>query len=77
MLLRRQGDDDAREIAYEGYVAHTVLDDLLERRLFQLAEALFWRQGVEHRRDRPGLVDRDAQQRREARSLGPYARGCL
>ncbi|MFO1397698.1 MAG: hemerythrin domain-containing protein [Burkholderiales bacterium] len=31
VLLRRQGDDDAREIAYEGYVAHTVLDDLLER----------------------------------------------
>ena len=31
VLLRRQGDDDAREIAYEGYVAHSVLDDLLER----------------------------------------------
>lgn len=31
VLLRLQGNDDAHEIAYEGYVAHGVLDDLLER----------------------------------------------
>jgi len=31
VLLRLSGNDDAREIAFEGYVAHGVLDDLLER----------------------------------------------
>jgi hypothetical protein len=31
VLLRLSGNDDAREMAFEGYVAHGVLDDLIER----------------------------------------------